>query len=217
MRPLLTSYLAFMALAAMTSSKASESSASGRTWVSGEEFERDCTASAAERLAPLEASVARLPKNGRLNRVDFSAQWAEADSPVVIRIERGECDGETAITASPMGNADRLDQLDAMIAIVERLLSAAHALEAKYLFEDANDVVVDSSLNGDIITMWSSRRTPRFPEGAWLELGPETAKIFWVEQADAKLREGMLQTMAAHRELRGGRLLKWRQRDIPSD
>lgn len=188
-----------------------------RTFVSDSEFAQDCTAAPAERLAPLEAAVARAPKNGRLDRAGFSAQWTEAGSSVVIRLERGRCDCETIISASPMDNADRLDQRDAMIGILGRMFSEAHGREAGHLFEDANDVVVSSDPRGDVITMWSSRRTERFPEGAWLELGPETSRMVWQEKADPKVRVVMLEALSELRKRHAGKPLEWRRRATPVD
>lgn len=175
------------------------------------DFARDCTATEAARLAPLEAAVARAPKNGRLDRAAFAAEWREAGSTGAIRFERGECDGETVISVSSMEDADRIEQRDLLIGLVERLLSPAHGRQARTLFADANALLVTSNATGDTITLWSSRHTRLFPEGAWLELGPEVGSIFWLERADPAMRAELLNAMAEHRELRGGRPLKWRR------
>jgi hypothetical protein len=217
MRQILASISVLLMFAGAPSRAASDPPIHRESFVAAGEYVRDCTASESQRLAPVEAAVARAPKNGRIDRAHFSASWTERGAPEVIRLERGECDGETTITISPMDNADRLDQLDLLVAVVGRMLSGEHGREVAHLFADPNDIVVDSSLKGDVLMMWSSRRTPLFPEGAWLELGPETARIFWVERADPRMRADMLELMAQHRELRGGRPLKWRRRESLSD
>lgn len=181
------------------------------------DYARDCTATEAVRLAPLEAAVARAPRNGRLDRAAFAAVWREAGSTDAIRFERGECDGETVISFSPTGNADRIEQRDMLIGLVGRLLSPAHGRQARVLFADANALLMTSNATGDTITLWSSRRTRLFREGAWLELGPEVGSIFWLERADPAMRAELLGAMAEHRELRGGRPLKWRRRAATPD
>ncbi|TBR13429.1 MAG: hypothetical protein EPO46_02740 [Lysobacter sp.] len=176
---------------------------------------QDCSASAAQRLAPLEAAVARNPRRGRLDRAAFAAEWrsdgtSSGDPPFVIRLERGECDGETALVASPMDNIDRLEQRDVLVRLVGKALSAAHAVQARRLFEDAADVYVSSDDTGAVLTLWSRRRTRLFPHGAWMMLGPDEARLLWTERADHAIRAGMLELMKEDLERRGGRPRKWR-------
>lgn len=178
---------------------------------------RDCTATPQARLAPLEAAVARKPRNGRLDRAAFAAEWRVENEPFVIRIERGACDGETTLTVAPTENADRLEQRDILVELVGRIFSDPHRTQLRELFEAAADVYAASNDTGAVITLWSRRRSPLFPEGAWMELGPDEARLLWTEKADPSIRKGMLELMAADLEARDGRPRTWRRSEDALD
>lgn len=167
-----------------------------------DEYVRDCSASDAERLAPLEAAVARHSKRGRIDRDRFVAEWRKDGDPAVIRIERGECDGETHLIVSGTDNAPRLEQQQILIALAARAWGDAYRQQLEYLFQRGDHRHVTSDQNGATLLVWSGRHTVLFPHGAFLSLGPEEARLTWMERADPRFRKRMLDLIRQEDDLR---------------
>lgn len=133
----------FAAVLAMAICGSAPSRAAEPVTIASPDPVQDCTASDAARWAPLEAAAAQHARHARRLRDEFAVEWRSDDPATqagVVRMERGPCDGETTLTLSPMDDADRLEQRDALIELAGKALSDAHGRDLQRLFEDAADV-----------------------------------------------------------------------------
>lgn len=149
------------------------------------DYEPDCSATPAERLAPLREALRRRPE-GDLDVSDFTASWPLPHGRMVS-LQRGPCDGETTLAVTSPQGFDTQWERGTFSALVAQLVSPAAAEHLLKQIAERTSWIAAPSANPRWELAYSAVSHAEFPYGFSVSFEPERIAMTWTSRMDPAL------------------------------